>query len=309
MFIGSAGTGKTAVIRDYLYSTNSDKIVHRTINFNSFTDSLALQNNIESLVEKKSGKTYGSATNKILLYFIDDMNMPFVDKYGTQSPIALLRQILDYGSCFNREMLEERKMLQDLLFVACQNPKSGSFFVNLRLQRHFSVFSMYTPSSDTIKTVYGSILGGHLQYFDEKLGSMSEKIVEATLTLFNRILKDTRYSPSARKFHYQFNLRELSHVIEGVMLATPNAYKGHPKKLTKLWLHEAKRVFEDRMINDEDAQVFRGYLRDACVKCISGPGELGDQPEVVASLCGVNGSNPEYQESLIFTNFISVHNG
>jgi dynein heavy chain len=35
------------------------------------------------MVEKKSGKTYGSATNKILIYFIDDMNMPFVDNYGT----------------------------------------------------------------------------------------------------------------------------------------------------------------------------------------------------------------------------------
>jgi len=39
------------------------------------------------------------------------MNMPFVDKYGTQSPIALLQYIVDYGSVFNREQLEERKFL------------------------------------------------------------------------------------------------------------------------------------------------------------------------------------------------------
>jgi dynein heavy chain, axonemal len=35
------------------------------------------------MVEKKSGKNFGSATNKTLIYFIDDMNMPYVDKYGT----------------------------------------------------------------------------------------------------------------------------------------------------------------------------------------------------------------------------------
>jgi dynein heavy chain len=63
------------------------------------------------MVEKKSGKTFGSATNKTLIYFIDDMNMPFVDVYFTQSPIALLSYIVDYGSIFNREQLEERKYL------------------------------------------------------------------------------------------------------------------------------------------------------------------------------------------------------
>jgi len=42
LFIGGAGSGKTAVIQDYLKQTNSELISHRTINFNSFTDSIAL---------------------------------------------------------------------------------------------------------------------------------------------------------------------------------------------------------------------------------------------------------------------------
>lgn len=83
LFIGSAGTGKTAVIKDYLAQTKPEQVAHKTINFSSFTDSLALQRQIESMVEKKSGKTFGSATNKVLISFIDDLNMPFVDKYGT----------------------------------------------------------------------------------------------------------------------------------------------------------------------------------------------------------------------------------
>ena len=54
------------------------------------------------MLDKKSGRTYGSAMNKTLIAFIDDLNMPYVEKYGTQSPIQLLRQIIDYGSIFNR---------------------------------------------------------------------------------------------------------------------------------------------------------------------------------------------------------------
>ena len=44
--------------------------------------------------------------NKVLIAFIDDLNMPYVETYGSQSPIQLLRQIIDYGSIFNREQLE-----------------------------------------------------------------------------------------------------------------------------------------------------------------------------------------------------------
>jgi hypothetical protein len=42
MFIGNCGTGKTAVLKDFLYTTKPEKIAHRTISFNSFTTSLSL---------------------------------------------------------------------------------------------------------------------------------------------------------------------------------------------------------------------------------------------------------------------------
>jgi len=79
-------------------------------------------------------------------------------------------------------------------------------------------------------------------------------LIDATIVLFNKLLKDTQFSPSARKFHYQFNLRELSKVIEGTMLSNSNhqTYKGGAVNLVKLWCHEGKRVFEDRFINYDD---------------------------------------------------------
>lgn len=43
---------------------------------------------------------YGPPGGRRLVYFVDDMNMPFVDKYDTQSAIELLRQMIDYhGWC------------------------------------------------------------------------------------------------------------------------------------------------------------------------------------------------------------------
>ena len=56
--------------------------------------------------------------------------------------------------------------------------------MDLRLQRNFSVFTMYTPNSDIIKTIFGSILGAHLASFDDKIAKMSDKIIEGTIMIF-----------------------------------------------------------------------------------------------------------------------------
>ena len=56
--------------------------------------------------------------------------------------------------------------------------------MDLRLQRNFSAFTMYTPNADIIKTIFGSILGAHLATFDDKVGKMSDRIIEATIHLF-----------------------------------------------------------------------------------------------------------------------------
>jgi len=66
-------------------------------------------------------------------------------------------------------MLEEKKNLEDLLFMGSLNPKSGSFVIDLRLQRHFSLFTMYTPAENSIKTVYGQLVQHHFLSFDVSL--------------------------------------------------------------------------------------------------------------------------------------------
>ena len=56
-----------------------------------------LQRMLEKYLEKKAGRNYGPPGTKLLVYFVDDMNMPEVDTYGTVQPHTLIRQHLDYG--------------------------------------------------------------------------------------------------------------------------------------------------------------------------------------------------------------------
>lgn len=88
---------------------------------------------MSSGLSKLGMRLWGIGSGRTLVFFIDDINMPYVDKYGTQAPIALMRQILDYGLVYDRDNLEEYNKLQDLYFCGCLNPKAGSFTIELRL--------------------------------------------------------------------------------------------------------------------------------------------------------------------------------
>lgn len=52
---------------------------------------------LERSLEKKAGRNYAPPGMKKLINFIDDLNMPEVDAYGTVQPHTLIRQHLDYG--------------------------------------------------------------------------------------------------------------------------------------------------------------------------------------------------------------------
>jgi dynein heavy chain len=184
LFVGCAGTGKTTIIKDYFTTLDKEVTLYESINFNSYTDSKALQVVVESKVDKRAGRTFGPPPSKTLIYFMDDLNMPYLDKYGTQSPICLVRQIIDYGLVYDRDHLEEKKLLVDIMFAACMNPKSGSFSVDLRLTRHFTLISCLTAEKEILKTIYFQILDNHLCNFDKTCADLSGKIVEATMVTF-----------------------------------------------------------------------------------------------------------------------------
>ena len=47
----------------------------------------------------------GAPTGKKVAIFVDDLNMPKLDTYGSQPPIELLRQYQDFRGFYDREKL------------------------------------------------------------------------------------------------------------------------------------------------------------------------------------------------------------
>ena len=51
------------------------------------------------------------------------------------------------------------------------------------------------------------------------------------------------------------------------MRSTPQVYKNQ-NQIMRLWMHEVRRVFEDRFINTDDLNLFRTILKDAISKTL-----------------------------------------
>lgn len=62
-----------------------------------------MQEIIESRVEKRTKGVYVPNGGKKMVTFLDDLNMPAVDEFGSQPPLELLRLWLDYGFWYDRQ--------------------------------------------------------------------------------------------------------------------------------------------------------------------------------------------------------------
>ena len=78
---------------------------------------------------------------------------------------------------------------------------------------------------------------------------LSKKITTATMDLYHSVVKDLPPTPS--KFHYIFNLRDLSRIYHGLCLTTPDRFDSVPS-FVRVWRNECMRVFFDRLTNDKD---------------------------------------------------------
>lgn len=76
------------------------------------------------------------------------------------------------------------------------------------------------PSQEALYTIYSSILSQHLRNplnkFNNSVIKLVDLIVQLAINFHNKIL--TIFLPTAIKFHYTFNLRDMSNVFQVILL-------------------------------------------------------------------------------------------
>ncbi|KAJ8682461.1 hypothetical protein QAD02_018253 [Eretmocerus hayati] len=287
MLVGPAGCGKTVLVAEKLLQLSENYAI-ANVPFNFYTTSEMLQKILEKPLEKKAGRNYGPPGNKMLIYFVDDMNMPEVDAYGTVQPHTLIRQHLDYSHWYDRTKLS-LKDIHNCQYISCMNPTAGSFTINPRLQRHFAVFAVSFPNAESLTTIYSSILSQHLANVEHRfpliITELCRNIVQASLQLHNRCAQV--FLPTATKFHYIFNLRDLSNCFQG-LLFSGNECLQVPTDFLRLWMHETQRVYGDKLTDDKDIETFGKLQIDILKKNVEEVDEsiLFEKPNIYCHFAG-----------------------
>jgi len=107
---------------------------------------------------------------------------------------------------------------------------------------------------------------GHFKKFKSTVQEQIQYIIKATLTLHQSVIASFR--KTAINFHYEFNIRHLAGVFQGLLLAQPNQFQD-PEKLVRLWIHESERIYGDRLVSLEHLATFKAQVADLVKKNFS----------------------------------------
>jgi dynein heavy chain len=144
-------------------------------------------------------------------------------------------------------------------------PGGGRAEISPRLLSKFHVVNYTVPTESNMKRIFETIAtlkfqgSGLGEAFDEEIKNLAEPLATATISLFHTV--QAQFLPTPARSHYVFNMRDVSKVFQGLYKADRNCYEGK-EHILKLWAHEVLRVFQDRLISQEDRDRFKGYLNE-----------------------------------------------
>ena len=154
------------------------------------------------------------------------------------------------------------------------HPGGGRNDIPHRLKRHFSIFNCTLPSNNSMDKIFDAIGGGYFcpGRFDTEIVEMVPDIVPLTRVLWQGT--KVKMLPTPAKFHYVFNLRDLSRIWEGMLKVRTRECRDVPTLLS-LWKHECTRVIADRFINQEDRDWFDKHIHTTVYE------QLGEEYEAM----------------------------
>lgn len=265
LIVGDTGTGKTRAIKKLISQlltkiSNDGKFGWESgeMVLSATSTPMQIQQYTESKLEKHKKGVYGpkNPTNHLLI-FIDDLNMPVKEKFGAQPSLEMMRQIMDSSGFYNDKTLEFSRVVRQIFLCAMGTPGGGRSLPSMRLLRHFNLMNFPNMSKETMTRIFKTILQWGFESYTQSWQKQIITMTELTIETYQKTVEVLL--PLPRKAHYLFNMRQVSEIIQGLFSVPAEVIEAKKEKLNclkRLWLHEVMRVFSDRLIDEEDKELF-----------------------------------------------------
>ncbi|MBN3298743.1 DYHC1 protein, partial [Amia calva] len=186
---------------------------------------------------------------KWLVLFCDEINLPDMDKYGTQRVISFIRQMVEHGG-FYRTSDQTWVKLERIQFVGACNPPTdpGRKPLTHRFLRHVPVVYVDYPGPASLTQIYGTFNRAMLRLIPS-LRTYAEPLTAAMVEFYT--MSQERFTQDTQP-HYIYSPREMTRWVRGIFEALRPLETLAVEGLIRIWAHEALRLFQDRLVEDEE---------------------------------------------------------
>ncbi|KAI0828245.1 dynein heavy chain [Trametes gibbosa] len=251
MLCGPPGSGKTMTLFSALRKLPDMEVVG--LNFSSATTPELILKTFEQYCEyRKTPNGVILAPVQIgrwLVVFCDEINLPATDKYGTQRVISFIRQLVECGGYWRTTDMAWVK-LERIQFVGACNPPTdpGRVPLSHRFLRHAPLVMVDYPGELSLKQIYGTYNRALLKVVPN-LRAYAEPLTDAMVALY--LSSQKRFTTDVQA-HYVYSPRELTRWVRGIYEAIRPLEILSVEGLVRVWAHEALRLFQDRLVTEEE---------------------------------------------------------
>nr|XP_048295519.1 dynein axonemal heavy chain 14 [Myodes glareolus] len=251
-------TKKVEIKTDETPVKNDKGIIVSTINFTTNMTAAKAKELILRKLVRRTKDILGAPKNNRIVVYIDDLNMPVPDTCGAQPPLELIRQLLEMGGLYDTQR-NTWKTIQDLSIIASCAPSASGNDVSPRLLKHFSLLVLPHPPQKALYTIFQAHLGVYfsIHNFVPEVQKCRDQIVLCSLAVYYQVCKNMLPTPT--KCHYMFNPRDMFKLLLGLMQADKSIINSK-EMAAKLLVHEASRVFHDRLVEPSEKSLFYQLL-------------------------------------------------
>ncbi|CAM9594499.1 unnamed protein product [Lampetra planeri] len=248
---GPPGSGKTMTLFSALRALPDMEVVG--LNFSSATTPELLLKTFDHYCEYRrtpNGVVLAPVQlSKWLVLFCDEINLPDMDKYGTQRVISFIRQMVEHGG-FYRTADQTWVRLERIQFVGACNPPTdpGRKPLSHRFMRHVPVVYVDYPGPASLTQIYSTFNRALLRLIPT-LRTYAEPLTAAMVEFYT--MSQEHFTQDMQP-HYIYSPREMTRWVRGILEAVRPLESLPVEGLVRMWAHEALRLFQDRLVDEEE---------------------------------------------------------